>query len=143
VSLFIFIAGDNAASAESTRMAYSFNDVNAAERHTIECFEMSGNRALYYNGWYARTIHRALWDLNDLSPLEDDAWDLQNPREDYSLANNLADEYLEKLKEMKSLFMWQAEKYHALSIDDRVIVRMNAEVAGRPAIMAGKTSLTL
>ena len=44
---------------------------------------------------------------------------------------------------MKDLFMAEAEKYHVLPIDDRVIVRMNAEVAGRPDIMAGRTSLTL
>ena len=39
--------------------------------------------------------------------------------------------------------MWQAEKYHVLPIDDRVIVRMNAAIAGRPDIMGGRTSLTL
>jgi arylsulfatase A-like enzyme len=128
---------------EGTSMAYSFNDANAAERHTIQYFEMFGNRALYYNGWYARTIHRAPWEVSNLPPLEDDVWDLYNTREDFSLVNNLASKYPEKLEEMKSLFMWQAEKYHVLPIDDRVIVRMNAEVAGRPDIMAGRTSLTL
>ena len=128
---------------EGTSMAYSFNDANAAEQHTIQYFEMFGNRALYLNGWYARTIHRAPWEVSDLPPLEDDTWDLYNTREDFSLVNNLASEYPEKLEEMKSLFMWQAEKYHVLPIDDRVIIRMNAEVAGRPDIMAGRTSLTL
>jgi arylsulfatase A-like enzyme len=128
---------------EGTSMAYSFNEANAAERHTIQYFEMFGNRALYHNGWYARTIHRAPWEVSDLPPLEDDVWDLYNTREDFSLVNNLASEYPEKLEEMKSLFMWQAEKYHVLPIDDRVIVRMNAEIAGRPDIMAGRTSLTL
>ena len=126
---------------EGTSMAYSFNDANAAERHTIQYFEMFGNRALYYDGWYARTIHRAPWEVSNLPPLEEDVWDLYNTREDFSLTNNLAAEYPEKLEQMKSLFMWQAEKYHVLPIDDRVIVRMNAEVAGRPDIMAGRTSL--
>jgi arylsulfatase A-like enzyme len=128
---------------EGTSMVYSFNDAKAAERHTIQYFEMFGNRALYHNGWYARTIHRAPWEVSDLPPLEDDVWDLYNTREDFSLVNNLASKYPEKLEEMKSLFMWQAEKYHVLPIDDRVIVRMNAEIAGRPDIMAGRTSLTL
>lgn len=128
---------------EGTSMAYSFNDASAAERHTIQYFEMFGNRALYHNGWYARTIHRAPWEVSNLPPLEDDVWDLYNTREDFSLVNNLATKYPEKLEEMKSLFMWQAEKYHVLPIDDRVIVRMNPEIAGRPDIMAGRTSLTL
>lgn len=128
---------------EGTSMAYSFNNANAAERHTIQYFEMFGNRALYLNGWYARTIHRAPWEVSDLPPLEDDVWELYNSREDFSLVNNLASKYPEKLEEMKDLFMAEAEKYHVLPIDDRVIVRMNAEVAGRPDIMAGRTSLTL
>jgi arylsulfatase len=128
---------------EGTSMAYSFNNADAAERHTIQYFEMFGNRALYYNGWYARTIHRAPWQVSDLPPLEDDVWDLYNTREDFSLTNNLASEYPDKLEEMKRLFMWQAEKYHVLPIDDRVIVRMNAEVAGRPDIMGDRKSLTL
>jgi len=128
---------------EGTSIAYSFNDADAAERHTIQYFEMFGNRALYLNGWYARTIHRAPWEVSNLPPLEDDVWELYNTREDFSLVNNLASEYPEKLEEMKSLFMAEAEKYHVLPIDDRVIVRMNAEVAGRPDIMAGRTSLNL
>lgn len=128
---------------EGTSMVYSFNDKDAAERHTIQYFEMFGNRALYYDGWYARTIHRAPWEVSNLPPLEDDVWDLYNTREDFSLTKNLAKKYPERLEQMKELFMWQAEKYHVLPIDDRVIVRMNAEVAGRPDIMAGRTSLTL
>lgn len=128
---------------EGTSMAYSFNDADAAERHTIQYFEMFGNRALYLNGWYARTIHRAPWQVSDLPPLEDDVWDLYDTREDFSLVNNLASKYPEKLEDMKDLFMAEAEKYHVLPIDDRVIVRMNAEVAGRPDIMEGRTSLTL
>jgi arylsulfatase len=128
---------------EGTSFAYSFNNAQAAERHTIQYFEMFGNRALYYNGWFARTIHRAPWEMTDFPPLETDVWDLYNVREDFSLTNNLADQYPEKLKEMKSLFMWQAQKYHALPIDDRVVERTNAAIAGRPDIMGGRTSLTL
>jgi arylsulfatase len=39
--------------------------------------------------------------------------------------------------------MSEAEKYHALPIDDRVIARMNPAIAGRPDIMGDRTSLTL
>ena len=39
--------------------------------------------------------------------------------------------------------MKEAEKYHALPIDDRVFERLNAKVAGRPDLMGGRTSLTL
>jgi arylsulfatase len=128
---------------EGTSLAYSFNDAGAAERHTIQYFEMFGNRALYHNGWLARTIHRAPWQMINLPPLETDVWELYNVKEDFSLTNDLAKKYPEKLKEMESLFMWQAQKYHVLPIDDRTIIRTNAELAGRPDILGDRKSLTL
>ncbi len=128
---------------EGTSLAYTFNDEKAAERHTVQYFEMFGNRAIYNNGWFARTIHRAPWQNNNLPALESDVWDLYYVDEDFSLTNNLAEEYPEKLAEMKSLFMWQAQKYHVLPIDDRTIERTNAALAGRPDLLGDRTSLTL
>ncbi|KAB1068405.1 arylsulfatase [Tamlana haliotis] len=128
---------------EGTSFAYSFNDAKAAERHTIQYFEMFGNRALYNNGWFARTIHRAPWEMTNLPNLNDDVWELYNARKDFSLSKNLAAQYPEKVKEMKSLFMAEAEKYHVLPIDDRTIERMNPALAGRPDIMGGRKSLKL
>ena len=128
---------------EGTSLLYSFNDAAAKEQHTTQYFEMFGNRAVYHNGWFARAIHRAPWQTINMPPLESDTWDLYNVREDFSLSNNLADKYPEKVVEMEALFMSEAEKYHALPIDDRVIERMNAAIAGRPDIMAGRMSLTL
>jgi len=128
---------------EGISMLYSFNNADAEERHTTQYFEMMGNRAIYRDGWLARTIHRAAWQTTNLPPLESDTWDLYNVREDFSLANNLAAKYPEKLKEMQALFMLEAEKHHVLPIDDRSIERMNAAIAGRPDLMAGRTSLTL
>ena len=128
---------------EGTSLAYSFNDAQAAERHTIQYFEMFGNRAIYNDGWFARTIHRAPWQTSNLPPLNTDVWDLYHIKEDFSLTNNLAAKYPEKLREMESLFMWQAQKYHVLPIDDRTIERMNAALAGRPDLLGDRTSLTL
>jgi len=128
---------------EGTSLAYTFNNPNAAERHTIQYFEMFGNRAIYNNGWFARTIHRAPWQTSNLPPLETDVWDLYYVPEDFSLTNNLAAEYPEKLKEMEGLFMWQAQIYHVLPIDDRTIERTNATLAGRPDLLGDRTSLTL
>ena len=128
---------------EGTSLAYTFNDAKAAERHTIQYFEMFGNRAIYNNGWFARTIHRAPWENNNLPALETDVWDLYFVDQDFSLTNNLAAKYPEKLVEMQGLFMWQAEKYHVLPIDDRTIERTNAALAGRPDLLGDRTSLTL
>jgi len=128
---------------EGTSLLYTFNDADAEEQHTTQYFEMFGNRAIYHDGWFARTIHRAPWQAINMPPLETDVWDLYNVREDFSLADNLADKHPEKVVEMEALFMSEAEKYHALPIDDRVIERMNADLAGRPDIMGDRMSLTL
>ena len=128
---------------EGTSMLYAFNDAQAAERHTTQYFEMFGNRAIYHEGWLARTIHRAPWQTSNLPPLTADVWDLYDVRNDFSLTRNLAAEQPEKLKQMQALFMQEAEKYHVLPIDDRTIERMNPALAGRPDVLGDRTALTL
>jgi arylsulfatase len=128
---------------EGTSLLYAFNDAQAPERHTTQYFEMFGNRAIYHEGWLARTIHRAPWQVTNLPPLTADVWDLYDVRNDFSLTDNLAAGQPEKLKELQALFMQEAEKYHVLPIDDRTIERMNPALAGRPDVLGDRTSLTL
>jgi len=104
---------------------------------------MFGNRAIYHEGWLARTIHRAPWQTGKQKPLESDVWDLYNVREDFSLTTNLAAAQPERLKTMQALFMTEAQKYHVLPIDDRTVERMNPAIAGRPDLLGDRKSLTL
>ena len=46
-------------------------------------------------------------------------WELYDTRNDFSLANDLAAKNPAKLKELQSLFLKEAVKYHVLPIDDR------------------------
>jgi arylsulfatase len=124
-------------------MLYTFNDANAKERHTTQYFEMFGNRAIYQDGWYARTIHKAPWEATPRRPLSEDIWELYDLKTDFSLTNDLAKQQPEKLKELQALFMKEAEKNFALPIDDRVFERLLAENVGRPTLMGKRTSLTL
>ena len=77
---------------EGTSLLYTFNDADAAERHTTQYFEMFGNRAIYRDGWLARTIHRAPWQTGKQKPLTEDEWELYYVHKDFSLANNLAEQ---------------------------------------------------
>jgi arylsulfatase len=128
---------------EGTSLLYSFNDATAKDRHTVQYFEMFGNRAIYQDGWLARTIHRAPWQVTNLPPLANDKWELYNVAQDFSLANDRASKEPQRLDRMKALFMTEAAKHHVLPIDDRTIERTNPALAGRPDLMAGRTSLTL
>jgi arylsulfatase A-like enzyme len=127
---------------EGTSMAYTFNDAAAPERHTVQYFEMFGNRGIYQDGWYARTIHRAAWEMKVRAPLAEDKWELYNTMEDFSLANNIADQNPDKLKAMQDLFMQEAEKYHVLPLDDRLLERTNAALVGRPTVMGDRSTVT-
>lgn len=128
---------------EGTSLVYTFNDAKAKEKHAVQYFEMMGNRAIYQDGWLARTIHQAPWNPKPYAALQDDKWELYNVLEDFSLAKDLAAKDPAKLKSLQDLFMKEAEKYHVLPIDDRRFERFNAAAVGRPTMMQGKTSMTL
>lgn len=129
---------------DGVSMAYSFEDAAAKGQRSTQYFEMFGNRAIYHDGWFARVIHKAPWEPKPRRPLDDDtAWELFDTTKDFSLVDNLAAEQPEKLEELRKLFLSEAEKNFALPIDDRTTERMNAAMAGRPDLMAGRTSITL
>lgn len=138
-----FVNGIEQDPIEGTSFAYAFNDAKAPERHTTQYFEMFGNRAIYHEGWFARTIHRAAWEQKVRRPMQEDIWDLYDERSDFSLANNLAAQQPDKLKAMQDLFLAEAAKYHVLPIDDRLMERTNAALVGRPTVMEGRDSMTL
>ncbi len=128
---------------EGVSMVYTFDDARAKDRHTTQYFEIAGNRAIYHDGWLARTIHRAPWEQMPRRPLENDIWQLYDVRADFSLANDLAAQNPQKLAGMQALFLQEAGKYHVLPMDDRTLQRAIAANVGRPDLMAGRSSLTL
>jgi len=128
---------------EGVSMVYSFDDAKAPGRHKTQYFEIAGNRAIYSDGWFAGTIHKAPWETKPRAALLDDTWELYDTKNDFSLANDLAAKNPGKLKELQDLFMSEARKYHVLPIDDRTVERLNASIAGRPDLMGDRTSLTL
>jgi len=128
---------------EGTSLVYSFDDAAAKERHTTQYFEIAGNRAIYHEGWFARTIHKAPWEPKPRHPLSEDVWELYHVKEDFSLASNLAAAQPEKLEELKGAFLTEAKNYQVLPLDDRFLERAIAGNVGRPDLMQGRTSLTL
>ena len=111
---------------EGTSFLYSFDDASAAERHTVQYFEIYGNRAIYKDGWWAACmLDRIPWDASPPSIArfapgtydpEQDTWELYYLPDDFTQANDLAAEHPEKLAELKELFWEEAEKHNVLPL---------------------------
>ena len=111
---------------EGTSFLYSFEDANAPERHTVQYFEIFGNRAIYKDGWWAACkLDRIPWDISPPTIArfapgaydpEQDNWELYYLPNDYSQANDLAAKNPEKLAELKELFWEEAEKHNVLPL---------------------------
>jgi arylsulfatase A-like enzyme len=128
---------------DGTSLVYTFDNAKAKERHTTQYFEMFGNRGIYHDGWVAATRHSIPWLIVPNPPLSKDVWELYHVAEDFSQAHDLAAKNPAKLKELQALFTKEAIKNHVLPIDDRRVERFNPAIAGRPDLMAGRTSLTV
>ena len=107
-------------------MLYSFNDAKAKDRHTIQYYEMFGNRAMYADGWKAVTLHgnRPPWVIGGTYPFDKDVWELYHVAEDFSESTNLADQNPQKLDELKKLFDQQALKYNVYPLYDDLQARL-------------------
>jgi len=127
---------------EGVSMAYSWDEAAAADRHLVQYFEILGNRGVYYDGWFAGTIHLKPWGAKPENPLATDKWELYHVAQDFSMSTDQADQDPEKLKELQSLFLAEAVKYKVLPIDDRRIERANAKLAGRPDLFGDRKSVT-
>ncbi|MFN9343436.1 MAG: arylsulfatase [Planctomycetota bacterium] len=128
---------------EGVSMVYSFDAPQAKDRRDTQYFEMGGNRAVYHDGWFAGTIHKAPWEAAPRRPLTEDIWELYHVDDDFSMSRNLAAENPAKLKELQALFTQEAISHHVLPIDDRTIERFDSRVAGRPDLMNGRMELTV
>jgi arylsulfatase len=100
------------------------------------------NRGIYHNGWTAVTRHSTPWEMGAaLPPLDDDVWELYDTNTDWSQAENVADKFPEKLRDLQRLFLLEADKYNVLPLDDRRAERANSDLAGRPVLVKGTTQI--
>jgi arylsulfatase A-like enzyme len=127
---------------EGVSMKYSFDDPNAAERHSTQYFEMFVNRGIYHKGWTAVTRHSTPWvvELKPMPAYDDDVWELYRP-DDWTQAHNIAKENPQMLGELQRLFLIEAVKHNVLPLDDRRVERFNSDLAGRPTLIKGKAQL--
>lgn len=127
---------------EGVSMAYSFNNAQSPSRHQIQYFEMFGNRGIYFDGWFAGTVHLKPWGKVE-NRFPEDTWELYHVKEDFSMSNDLAKKHPDVLAKLQDVFIGEAVKYKVLPLDDRRQELFNPKLAGRPDLMYGRKSLTL
>jgi arylsulfatase A-like enzyme len=137
-----YVDGIKQSPIEGTSFAYTFDAANAdaPSRHKTQYFEMMGQWALYHEGWLLSTkVNRAPWEAYgpaNPDPLNNQVLELYNLTKDFSQSQNLADQYPEKVKELKKMFIAEAHKYQVFPMDASVAARI---IADRPNITAGRS----
>jgi arylsulfatase len=129
---------------EGTSFAYTFDKANAntPSRHHTQYFEMMGDHAIYHDGWIASTkVMRPPWIVSG-AVSQDPAsfpYELYDVTHDWTEANNVADKYPDKVKEMDKLFWEEAAKYQVMPLDASVATRA---ITPKPSLSAGRTTFT-
>jgi len=112
---------------DGTSFAYTFDDANAADRHTVQYFEMYGSRAIYKDGWWAcARLDKLPWDFSPATLArfkpgsgydpDQDEWELYYLPDDFSQARNVAEDNPEKLAELRDLFWAEMARNRALPL---------------------------
>jgi hypothetical protein len=109
---------------------YTFGDASAKGRKLTQYFEIMGSRAIYHDGFMASAFGpRAPWveglppGIREWTP-DKDKWELYNVDQDWSQANDLADQMPAKLADLKDMFLIEAAKNNVLPIGGGLWVPM-------------------
>ncbi len=127
---------------EGTSFLYTFDAANAKapSRHRTQYFEMMGQWALYHDGWILSTkVNRAPWQAfgpANPDPLNNQVFELYDLNRDFTQSEDIAAQNPQKVKELKAMFVAEAQKYQVFPLDASVAARI---VAPRPSITAGRS----
>jgi arylsulfatase len=130
-------------------MVYTFDKAtaNVPSRRTTQYFEMLGLRGIYHDGWMASTTPpfvpwAAFQNLPENAPkdiLNGYHWELYKLEDDPTQFNDVSAKYPDKLKQMKEIFMQEAQKYDVLPLDNTSLSRF---LKPRPSMTGGRTVFT-
>jgi arylsulfatase A-like enzyme len=118
---------------DGVSFAYTFDDANAEGRLLTQYFEIMGSRGIYHDGWFASAFGpRIPWATGAPKGIatwtpDADKWELYNLREDWSQANDLADELPDKLAQMKEMFAIEFARNNGFPVGGGLWVMLHPE----------------
>jgi arylsulfatase A-like enzyme len=124
---------------DGTSFAYSFDQPNAETQKKTQFYGLLGSRSIWHAGWKACTVHPTVGGWDDF---DNDKWELYNVDEDRSEMHDLADQHPDKLRELISLWFYEAGKYNGLPIDDRAPAEMVDAATGPSLVDHSRTRYT-
>jgi len=99
---------------EGKSLAYTFDHPQEPTHHTVQYFELGGNRGIYKDGWWAGIRYLLPWQSQLPEKPNDDVnfrkWELYNLNDDFSQAHDLAAKNPAKLAELQTLFDSEAKR---------------------------------
>lgn len=105
---------------EGASFRATFTDASAPAPKETQFYSMLGTRGIWHKGWHANTIHPPI--PSDWGHFLQDHWELFHQEEDRNQSHDVADQYPEKLEELKALWYVNAGMYQALPLEDRAAV---------------------
>ena len=117
---------------DGTSMVYTFTSATAPGRKHTQYFDNNGSRGIYHDGWFACTFGPltpwltvspglATWDSRK------DVWELYNLQTDFSQANDLASKDPQRLANLQTLFLKEAEVNKVYPIGAGIWLRLHPE----------------
>ncbi len=111
-----------------TSLAYTLGEPDAESRKSVQYFEMTGNRAIYKDGWKAVVNHAFHDDYSE------DVWELYHVDEDFSENHDVADAHPEKLRELQDEYEKQAAANNVYPMLSRNMqVKMEPSPSSQPS----------
>ena len=138
------IRGVEQSPIQGVSLTSTFDDVDAAEVHRTQYFEMLGHRSIYHEGWkatcpypgpsLAEGVERGhpfgtLITEEILAALDADEWELYDLENDPTETVDVAVDHPDRLEELVSLWWSEADRYGVLPIATGDLTRL---IAKRP-----------
>ena len=105
---------------EGASFRATFDDARATAPKQTQFYDLGGTRGIWHQGWHASAIHPPA--PSDWGHFTRDRWELFHLDEDRNQTHDLADQYPDKLEELKALWFVEAGYYKGLPLEDRAAV---------------------